>query len=390
MYNNSVLVTDGRSKASVAIVRSLGKKKIDVTVGNDKVINPAFFSIYAKKRIIYPSPEEYPNLFLSRMYDLIRAKKYKVTIPVRDAATILFSKYKDKFAKFTKIPIPDYDIVMKCRDKGQTVSVAIDNNIPCPKTFIEGIHGDINKVISEFEFPVLVRPRESSGSRGIVYVDSPEKFIQEYTMVKSKYGAVMVQEYIPHTGSAYNVSALFNQYSEPRAVFVLKKIRQYPITGGPTAFAESVERSDVKRYALKLLKALNWYGVAEVEFLFDKRDKMPKLLEINPRFWDPLSLAIASGVDFPYLLYKMALEDDIEPVTSYRLGIKWRYFIYDILCFLSTDSKFKKLPEFFTFNNVNDAILSFNDPGPALATILDGFMALFNKKKRSHVFDRGW
>ncbi len=40
-----------------------------------------------------------------------------------------------------------------------------------------------------------------------------------------------------------------------------------------------------------------------VEFKLDPRDNTPKLMEINPRFWGSLALAIESGVNFPYLLY---------------------------------------------------------------------------------------
>jgi len=385
-----ILITDGRSKASLAIVRSLGKRGIEVTASDDRKINLTFFSRYVKRRVIYPSPEEYPNFFVSQMYDLVKMKKYEMIIPVRDATTILFSKYKNKFSNFTKIPIPNYETLMKGRDKAQTVKIAMENNIPCPKTYFIEKREDINKIKNKLEFPVLIRPRESSGSRGIVYVDSPENFVHKYKNVRGKFGAVMIQEYIPHGGGHYSVCALFNQYSEPRASFVYREIRQYPITGGPATFSESVERPDVIKYTLKLLKAINWYGVAHADFMIDERDKKPKLLEINPRFWTSLNLAILSGVDFPYLLYKMAIDGDVKPVNHYRIGMKMRVLPEDLLCFLSTPSKFKKLSEFITFNCVGDAILSIDDIGPAFGVMLESIISLLSKERREHVFNRGW
>jgi biotin carboxylase len=86
---------------------------------------------------------------------------------------------------------------------------------------------------------------------------------------------------------------------------------------------------------IKLLKALNWYGVAMVEFKMDPRDGKLKFLEINPRFWGSLPLAIASGVDFPYLLYRMAMDGDIEPVLKYKVGVKCRNLIKDVRCWES-------------------------------------------------------
>lgn len=384
---SKVFVLDGRSMASVAIVRSLGKTGKEITLGNESRISATAFSKYVKHRIIYPSPEKSPDLFTSKMYNLIKKEKFDVVMPVRDATTILFSKLKDRLKKYTKIPIPDYETVMKGRNKGQTLKIALDIDIPCPKTYFK--EEEISKLKESSEYPLLIRACESSGSRGIVLVDSPEKLMSEYHKLKDQFGEVMVQEYIPHLGEAYNVSALFNQYSEPRAVFAMKKIRQYPITGGPTAFAESIEGTEVKNYAIKLLKEMNWVGVAEVEFLFDERDKKPKLLEINPRFWNPLSLAIHSGVDFPSLLFDMALNGDIKPVTNYKLGIKWRYFIYDILCYMDSKNKFSSIPEFIDFQNVHDAILSFSDPGPTIGSLIDGFFSLLNVERKKHVFDRG-
>lgn len=384
----SVFVPDGRSIASVGIVRSLGEKGIDITLGNERRISAAAFSKYVKKNVVYPSPEKNPELFVSEMYNLVKKEKYDVVMPVRDSTTILFSKMKDRLSDYTKLPIPDYLTVMKGRNKAETLKVALDSGIPCPVTYFDDGE-DIKKLKDAIEYPVLIRPCESSGSRGIVYVDSPENLVNEYNKIKNQFGEVMIQEYVPHTGRAYNVSALFNQYSEPRAVFAMEKIRQFPISGGPTAFAESIKGDSIKKYALKLLKDMNWVGVAEVEFIFDERDKKPKLLEINPRFWNPLSLAIHSGVDFPSLLYEMALNGDINPVNSYQLGVKWRYYIYDFLCFIYSSNKINNFSEFATFHNVHDAILSFNDPGPAFGSLLDGFSSLLSRERREHVFKRG-
>lgn len=382
-----VLVTDGRSKASLAIVRSLGKKKVDVTAANDYLINPTFFSKYAKNHVIYPSPEKHPDLFIAEMYKLIKKEKFNVVIPVRDASTMLFSKYKNIFSNYTNMPIPNYDAIITGRDKAQTVKVAMENNIPCPETyFIE--NEDVNKIKARLKFPVIIKPRESSGSRGIVYVESAERFIDEYKKVRCYYEKIMVQEYIPHGRGHYSACALFNQNSEPRASFVYKEIRQFPITGGPATFSESVERADIIRYFLKLLKAMKWQGVAHADFLIDPRDNKPKLLEINPRFWTSLNLAILSGVDFPYLLYKMGIEGDVKPVNNYRIGVKMRVLPEDLLCFLSTPNRFKKISEFMTFNS--DAVLSFDDPSPSIGLILNSITSYLNKEQRAHVFSRGW
>jgi len=384
---SNVFVTDASKRESLAIVRSLAKKGIEVTAGENRRICCSFFSKYVKNRVIYPNPDKNPFLFIQNIYELVKKDKYDVILPVDDPTTILFSKYKDKLSKYTKVPVASYNTIMKGRDKAQTIKIAIENDIPCPKTyFVED--SNIEKIKNEIAFPIVIKPRESSGARGIVYVNSsPEEFTHKYKRVRNQYGPVLIQGYIPHTGDHYSVCALFNHDSEPRATFVYKEIRQYPITGGPATFAVSVEKPDVLKYTLKVLKVRDWYGVAHIDFVIDERDKKPKLLEVNPRFWSSLELAILSGVDFPYLLYKVAVNGDVKAVTKYRTGVKLRFLAGDILWFSSTKNKLKALPEFIKFrdDNMGYAICSLDDPKPLIGFMLDNFISVMKYiKKRTH------
>ena len=59
-----------------------------------------------------------------------------------------------------------------------------------------------------------------------------------------------------------------------------------------------------------------------VEFKKDVRTGEYKLMEINPRIWGSMPLAIVSGVDFPYLWYKIATDKDIEAIERYNNGVK--------------------------------------------------------------------
>jgi len=78
-----------------------------------------------------------------------------------------------------------------------------------------------------------------------------------------------------------------------------------------------------------LLGSLRWHGVAMVEFKLDPRDGRPKLMEINGRFWNSLPLAVAAGVDFPFLLYRLATEGDVPECFEYRSGVRCRWLVGD-------------------------------------------------------------
>ncbi|MEK7841470.1 MAG: ATP-grasp domain-containing protein, partial [Deltaproteobacteria bacterium] len=149
---------------------------------------------------------------------------------------------------------------------------------------------------------------------------------------------------------------------------------------------ESVKNDEIRDIAISLLKSLNWVGVAMVEFRVDARDGKAKLMEINPRFWGSLQLAILSGMDFPYLLYKMAVDGDVEPVWDYETGIRCRWLIPgDILHFISNPERLRLNPSFFT-RTQGDDIISAADPMPIVGRVSSVLPFLFDKEMRRLIF----
>ena len=163
------------------------------------------------------------------------------------------------------------------------------------------------------------------------------------------------------------VEALFNYQSEPRAVFVHRRLREYPMSGGPSTLRESVAAPELAELGVKLLRAMNWQGVAMVEFKVDPRDGVPKLMEVNPKFWGSIALPIAAGIDFPFLLYRLATEGDVPPVATYQTGVQCRWLIPgDILHFLYNPQRFTLHPSFFQFrkDGLYYDLLDRDDLGP--------------------------
>ncbi len=88
---------------------------------------------------------------------------------------------------------------------------------------------EVHALAKKVDYPIVVKPRVSSGSRGLKYASNPGELLYHFETTAKKYGSPLVQEYIPGI-EIYGVSALLNKDSKPRAVFVHKRIRQFPIT----------------------------------------------------------------------------------------------------------------------------------------------------------------
>ena len=364
-----ILILDGMWNKSLAAVRSFGRRGHYVTAGEKTRFATALFSRYCNRRVVYPSPTEKKKNFLNWLELELDRYGYDVLLPMELATQTIITSNRERLSKNCRIPFADTDLTLNIHNKAFLMQYAGTKGIDTPKTYIIDNPSLIYKLAGEIDFPVVIKPRMSSGSRGITYVNKKEDFIVSYQKVHKSYPLPIVQEHIPRGGDAVSVCLLLNFKSEVRASFVYKRLREYPVTGGPSTLRVSIKRDDVQTVASSLMKSLKWVGIAHVEFRVDPRDGKAKLLEVNPRFWGSLQLAIESGMDFPYLLFRLAVDGDIEPVSDYKKGVMCRWLIPgDIMHFISNPDRFGLTPGFFNFT-IKDDIISLRDPLPVLGRL---------------------
>jgi predicted ATP-grasp superfamily ATP-dependent carboligase len=380
-----VLVTDGHWRKTLALVRSLGRKGIDVTVGERTFFNTSFFSKYCSRRIVYPSPRRYPDQFIDFITKEIKVNHYECLYPMEEETLLLLAQHRSEISRYTYLLIPDSQKIEFVRDKGNLLRFAEAHGIPTPKTFYEPPSSALPPWGGGEGEGYVIKPRISSGSFGIAYVREREDLIPLYQKVHAQYPFPLVQEWIPDGAGTFGVSALFDEGADVKAAFIHKKLRMYPVQGGPSTLREGVEHLQIMELGLSLLKSLSWTGVAMAEFKVDPRDGIPKLMEVNPRFWGSLHLAIISGVDFPYLIFKMARGESFDPVLSYTMGKRCRWLLFgDILHFLSNPHRFHLDPSFFRFFDPDTSydIISQEDPLPILGAMATFFTFLYDPEMK--------
>lgn len=378
-----VLILDGMWNKSLAAVRSFGKKGFDVTTGEKTLLATAMFSRYCNKRFVYPSPALFPVDFLKDLEEELKRDSYDVVFPMEFSTQVLLTDpvNRQKLEQYTRIPFASADLAKKCNDKAFIMRHAMKRGIDIPVTYFVNDTNHIVEIAQKLEYPSLIKPRVSSGSRGIVYVKNKDELTPLYGQVHKQYPFPIIQEYVPGD-EVYGVGLLLNFKSEVRASFVYKRLRSYPVKGGPSTLRESVQRDDIGEIAMSLMKSLGWTGIAHAEFKIDPRDGKPKLLEVNPRFWGSLQLAIESGIDFPLLLFKMAMDGDIESVVNYAVGVKCRWLIPgDVLHFIKNPERLRLKPNFFDFK-IKDDIISLKDPLPILGRISSVLTFFYDKEMK--------
>jgi predicted ATP-grasp superfamily ATP-dependent carboligase len=385
-----ILVLDGRSLASLAIVRSLGKKGFEIQCGEEFGQNLTRFSKYVKKSWIYPSPSSRPDAFIEEIKRITLREKFDMIIPVRDDTTLIIAKHARDLSQITNLYIADYDAIKLLQDKAETIRIAHRCGVPHPLTYFPE-ETDLKEILKNLRTPFLIRARISSGSRGIAFVRKKEDFFEQYESVKRDFGEPMIQEYVQKK-SYCTACVLLDHQSEEVASFAYERVKEYPLSGGPTVVGVSCSNDEVIGYAKSLLKSIGWKGVAEVEFIIDQQG-IPKLLEVNPRFWMPLNLAIQSGVDFPYLLYQLAMKNPVTGTESYTIPMKYRWVIpNEILWALSSPQKKQAFRELLAIHEKNVCFgeLSWKDPLPVIGVFAQALHFLMDKRQRQSFLNRGW
>jgi predicted ATP-grasp superfamily ATP-dependent carboligase len=385
------LVLDAEMQCSLPVIESLSRRGFHVTAGSYKSINMGFFSKYPYGRVLYPDPKHYPEAFVSSVLELVKRHRYDFILPTDDVSSEILVAHKGILESHTRLPVVPYDTFMKARDKSKTLKIAIQNDVPCPLTFFPDDE-DINEIAQRAPYPVLLKPNISSGARGISLVTKREDLVKAYRDIKARYGECHVQEYVPKGGLQYKADLFLDSNQELKAGIAYSKLRYFPLNGGSSLVNCTVHQPQLLENAYRVLKAMHWFGFADFDFITDPRDGIPKIMEINPRVPACFRITLAAGIDFSYMISRLAMGEDIPKTEHYKLDVYLRYFPLDVLWFIMSPDRFRASPSFFRFfgRNIHDQIISLRDPGPILGFCLENLLSLFDCDSRKTRYSRGW
>jgi predicted ATP-grasp superfamily ATP-dependent carboligase len=110
---------------------------------------------------------------------------------------------------------------------------------------------------------------------------------------------------------------------EPLVEFTAAKVRLSPPIFGLPRVVVSKRIDDVLESGRKILKAMGFYGYACTEFKRDSRDGAYKLLDVNGRHNRSCLLAVACGVNFPWMEYRHLVHGQKPVSRPYREGVYW-------------------------------------------------------------------
>lgn len=321
------ILTFARGWNCLSAARSLGQKGIEVIAGDEYRFSPTSFSKYTKASFLYPNPDADPNGFLDALEAMIREYKVDgeeyVLMPFHKE-TYLIARNRARLEPLIKFAIPTIEQIDQVDDKGTLARLCQARNVPSPLTVVPESPEEFRAAAETFEYPAFVKVRRSAAAVGIKQVhdarhavETFDQFVTQYNLGPGAYP--LLQRGVP--GDDFCTTFLFD-HGQLRASMTYHNLRTYPVKSGTGVLRETVDAPAMTQIGADLLGSLRWHGVAEVDFRWDGQSAEPSLIEVNPRFWGGLTQSVASGWDYPYLLYRLAIDGTVAAVDPRNNGAK--------------------------------------------------------------------
>ncbi|MBP1961785.1 ATP-grasp domain-containing protein [Paenibacillus aceris] len=382
---STVLCTNGVTSKALAVTRSLGARGIRVITADKHSWHTSGFSKFSHKSMVYPDPATKKKQFIDWVVNTVKREGVDMLFVMDDDTMEAVIEHRHLLEPLCQLTLPPTEGYRIAVDKGLSARLAKEVGVPCPETVepffsSEEITGSqLLGLTGSMHYPLAIKPRKSSGSRGIRFVHNENELLEQYQAVHREYPNPLIQEYIP-LGPKYDVCVYYDDSHQMQASFVQREIRNFPADRGPSTVRESVEYPELISYSLALMDKLSWVGVADVEFMIDPRNGKPQFMEINPRFWSSVHLAICSGVDFPWITFQWMNKTASEPVHDYTLGQQGRALLPgDTLHYLTNPNRKAMDPPYWTLQ-VPDDIISRRDPWPTAGFFLSAIRYSLNPR----------
>lgn len=376
---------DGYGRQIPTLLKQLHELGCIITTVNDSKLDVGYTSRYPKHRILIKGCRENIDDLRAFVEKGLQMGDYDVIFPVLERSTdLMLMLQEDGKTKDVKVVCAPRESFIQAYDKQKTMEVCMEIGVPCPIT--KSDNESLDDYLKKVSFPLACKPRKGSGGAGFKRVDNLEQLNHYIANKTIKIDEYVIQEFIPQSDYQYGTYIMMNNDSKPIYTIPVQTCRWFPIDGGPGCFVKTINRTDIKQYAEKLMSRLKWKSFGHISFIMDPRDNTPKLMEINGRIPAGIKMCDYAGVHPVKTMLDLFYGEKVLPVTrQIPEGLCMRYSHTDIMWFVKSKNRFKATPSWFDFRKNRDYIFSWRDPLPFFSYSIEHVLTYHrDMKKRKH------
>ncbi len=375
-----VVVLRSVHHGGLGLVRSLGRLGVPVYVVDSDPRTPAFSSRYCRGKFIWDIDRARAcdsAEYLSRLGRTIGGRP--ILIPTSDAGALLVAEYAADLRSHFLFPDQPPGLPAALSNKKRMFYLTRECGVPTPETYFPQSRQDALNFAHSAMFPIIVKPSESSNSRGAAksIVRSARELMEKYDLQGDPDSPnLILQEFIP---GGVDANWMFNGYfdgrSECRFGATGRKIRQCPAYTGVATLGVCLPNVTVARITREFMKRLGYRGILDLGYRYDARDGQLKVFDINPRIGSTFRLFVSpAGMDAARALY-LDLTGQTIPASAVSAGRKWIVEdrdLYSSFCYWR-DRNLSFTQWLQSFRGVQElSFLALDDPRPFLSMFLNG------------------
>ncbi len=296
------------------VAESLARAGYSVFGCDDSRWNMLSCSRYIKGFDIVSNPFRKPREFVLDLARIIKKRGIDVLLPVHEDA-VAVARFRELIPKTALVASPTYEALRSAMDKFTISFVAEKAGVPCPKTFSPRTESEASDWVHRLGGTAIIKTRRGNSGKGTVLVHSPSEASRKWQGMVRRFGLSegrepLVQEYIE--GDLYG-SCFLASGGEVGGLFLEKYLRWKEGKFGTSVLREPVDWPLLADYTRKVVKELRWTGIGHLDFVGDIRENRAHVLEMNPRFWGAVNMAVQNGFNFPVGLVTLFANGKPEP-----------------------------------------------------------------------------
>ena len=354
----TVVITDGKYRSSIAAARALGRAGYNVVVTQtrgDVAAEPPVFSSRYVSHVHWFEGEASDESYADRLLGFLNTLDRPILLCVGAVTLNTVSRQRDRFAEAADFLIAPPAVLDALNDKEAVHQRCEELGIAVPRQY----RGRPDR------YPVVIKPHcgEKFGlkaSERYAVAHDDKQYDAHLARMCVYDPEPIVQEMV--VGDGAGASLLLGADGQLLAAICHRRVREYPVSGGPSTCCESFYDADMIDKAYRLLQSFGFCGMAMVEF------KGEHILEVNPRIWGSFPMTECAESPFTHKYALAAAGEEVAYVPrDYKTGVRMRFLLNDSVAILQYLRRgyFKKFLEgvgdFFT---AKEALSSPEDPAP--------------------------
>ncbi|KAF5054945.1 hypothetical protein DSECCO2_382820 [anaerobic digester metagenome] len=317
----------GNHIQALGIARQVYSLGMEVYLFTASKYSIARYSNTVKKTIIFSDVADlYEKIINAR-----EKEKNVLLFPTSDSMVDFLSINFGLLIKDFYIGIPAPEIVNIFYNKRNTYQFALAHGIPVPETYYPNTLEYIESLSKRIKFLVILKPaimhtfHDMFGVKAFKCSTSTELSHKAEFIAKSfPVEQLMVQEFLSGGAKTLFSYGAFSANGNVIAGIMANRIRQNPMEfGNSTTFALTCNIQKIQEYAEKILKLTNYFGLAEVEFMYDEKTDQYKFLEINTRAWKWHSISNGLGYSFIGKMINWINKNDEAIIKDFNTNVAW-------------------------------------------------------------------